>query len=386
MLRQACSICGDNRLVDVIDLGLHPCADTFLPKDYVVAGGPDQVWPLIVCECSSCKHVQTKFEVAQDVRYRDHEYSFVSSHSANYKRYWDDFAAKRVVSGDRVLEIGCNDGYLLEACMKLGCTVFGVDPSPNMVSIAAARGIAVTCAYFEQIGLSMAPNSVDVVIANNVLNHIDDLSSCMLAVKHVLASKGRFVVQVPSWGWMVRNDALDQIYHEHVHYFTESSLRKLGTLHGLQLVSVELAKFHGESLVATFTTSSTPTIVTDQSLDYQRAFVAMENKRRSTVHLVEGAVSLGKTVLALGASAKGNTFLNYARLTNKQISYVLDVSDLKIGKYTPLSRIPIVHEEMISEIKHPVILTTTWNLPKTVLDNLRRLNSRVTILGDDHGE
>lgn len=380
--RVNCAICGDQRLKDVIDLGEHPCADYFVNvKDLQTS---DPTWRLIVTRCDACGHAQTKNIVSRVTRYEENEYSFVSSHSISNRNYWDRLALETVTSDERVLEFGCNDGYFLEACRKKGCVVRGVDPSSVMVDLARSRGIDVTCGYFEDIVLER--ETYDIVFASNVLNHVDDLSRCFEQTRSILKDGGRFVVQVPDWRWMIDTAALDQIYHEHVHYFTADSLRLLARSHGFVVSSHQEVDFHGRSLLMCFVVddvrherdlTSTRSITEGEMIESLERFT---QKTREINEIVTRAHVENRDVFALGASAKGNTLLNCADLTWENMTAVLDISDRKVGKYTPKTRIPILNEAVIASTYRPLIITTTPNLPNSVHINLRKLNAQVEII------
>lgn len=378
MLKTCCSICKTTNLIDVLDLGMHPCADLFVNDTDKQNGIADKVWPLIICECKSCGHIQTKYKISQDTRYKEYEYSFVSSHSKSYCDYWDRFAIDNIVPGENVLEIGCNDGYLLNACKKIGCKILGIDPSPNMVSLAKQRGLDVICGYFEQTEIKQ--KTYDVIIANNVVNHIDDLETCMNAVKKSLKKEGRFIVQIPDCDWMFRSNMFDQIYHEHVHYFTEKSLTNLASLYGFEVKKIQHVDFHGKSLLVTMKIDSKyKKSFTNHcnEFDFDSLSNFIQTKRRNVISKINDTLINGRKIVTLGASAKGNTFLNYIGLTSKDIECVLEVSSLKLNKFTPLSRIKICSEDKIKEFRDPLVLVTTWNLPMHVQEKLLSINPTI---------
>lgn len=378
MWRKYCGICENAYPTEVLNLGMHPCADLFVNQTDICEGIEDKIWPLIVCECKTCGHIQTKYEVSQDTRYRDYEYSFVSSHSKSYCDYWDNFAKQFVTFGDDVLELGCNDGYLLSVCKNMGCKTLGVDPSPNMAKIAKQRGLDIICGYFESANIES--NKFNVIIANNVLNHIDDLKKCLQLVHKSLVTGGKFVIQVPDWEWMVESNLFDQIYHEHVHYFTQKSIENLAQLHGFFVSNIEQVNFHGKSLLATLIKDNLvkkPITNYSGQLQYSNLAKHIKSVRLKTLQKINQTLSQNREIVALGASAKGNTFLNYIGLSCKDITGILEVSDLKIGKYTAMSRIKIFEEDKIRELHNPLILLTTWNLPKIVQQKLLEKNPTI---------
>ena len=360
---------------------MHPCADTFVSRGQYA--GCDKVWPLIVCMCENCGHVQTRYRVSQDTRYKETEYSFVSSHSESYRKYWNEFALKHTNPGQTIVELGCNDGYLLKKCEDNGCHAFGIDPSEAMVTIALARGLDVFCGYFED-GIISRDNCVDLLIACNVLNHVDNIQRCMETAFNVLKDDGRFVIQVPSWSWMVENGGFDQVYHEHVHYFSVASMASMAKRFGFTMTDVELVNFHGVSMVVTLRKGDVASSC-DVGTHPDVATITIASKKFDThVERLQSELfalrAVGRTVFTLGASAKGNTLLTCAHATHREVKAVLEVSDRKIDKFTPLSRIPIVDEGTLAMHNDPVVVLTTRNLPTSVVNNLKRINPTTEVL------
>ena len=382
MLRERCIGCLSS-VTEVVDLGMHPFADRFISAEN--AGSADQLFPLVVDRCPTCGLAQSRTITNPEERYAD--YSYVSSHSATSRKHWDDFAqemSKGLDVGDLIVEIGSNDGYLCEAFQKLGRRAIGVDPSEEMVALAKARGVETYCDFLDDkyvaTWIKKQHGAVKLVVANNVLNHADDLVNFLAAVRLLLDDSGTFVFQVPSWWVIVESLNFDQVYHEHVTYWSERSVVEVLRRHGLYVFDVEQVNYHGTSLrVHAAKNTSRPGIGTAVEVDtdwvsLQKVVTTRRNDFLRRVLDVKGPI------VAAGASAKGNTFLNWHHLDRSLVTAVTDVSEHKIGKLTPGTRIPIVQDESLEHMTSPTVIVTTWNLADVIKPILTKINPNVKFM------
>ena len=187
MFRTVCVVCGSSKLDSIIDLGLHPFADTFIEKSR--ASEPESVYPLICDLCNVCGQIQTKCSTDPIDRYSGHNYSYTSSNSTFSRNHWDQYCidvSKIVPLGKRslVVEIGSNDGFLAAKFLTRGHRVVGVDASPYMVDLAKERDIHTILGLFDsnisgssnnsphtaiQLGLLQISISVDCLLVRILL-------------------------------------------------------------------------------------------------------------------------------------------------------------------------------------------------------------------------
>jgi SAM-dependent methyltransferase len=150
------------------------------------------------------------------------------------------------------VEIGSNDGYLINHFNQPSTKAIGVDTSADMCKIAQERGVDTVNALFgTDVGaaLEVAHGPASVIMANNVFNHANDPVGFAKAVADLLAPDGVFVFEVPYWGWMVTNGKFpDMTYHEHPTYFTIKMAQNVLAKAGLSIASYELVNYHGQSL------------------------------------------------------------------------------------------------------------------------------------------
>ena len=385
----------------IIDLGMHPYADSFIPQKDL--GRSEPVYPLQCGLDTETGHIKLMYETDPDQRYNLYPYSYTSSNSKVAREHWEDYAkhtAKKVnlQSSSNVIEIGSNDGFLSVQYKNMGCMVMGVDPSKAMADLAEEQGIPTYCTIFNlERALDLKPQlggSADLIVANNVFNHANDPVDFAKGVQELLSDTGTFVFQVPYWYNTITDEKFDQIYHEHPSYFTVKSACNLLSSVGLKVYDVEWVDYHGGSIrvyaskedreqtkeVQEFITKEEDANLFDP--EFYKEFMEKIKKKRylflSKLYRLKGE---GHPIVAVGAAAKGNTFLNYYNLDNSIIDYVTDTSEYKIGKYTPLSRIPIQTDAgVFSKYDEVYAIILSWNISDLIKDKLKAINKNIKFL------
>jgi SAM-dependent methyltransferase len=405
MFRTECLCCGSAELREVINLGMHPMADSFIPADRLAE--PDKVY-LLVCDfCARCGQIQNRTVTTPEERYVALDYSYTSAHSKTSRDHWTDYAhhvARQVGlrHNDTVVEIGSNDGFLSACFAEAGCRVLGVDASPPMAALAAQRRVETVTALFNdgsipriRARLSQPPK---LIIANNVYNHADDPLGFTKAVKALLAKDGTFVFELPYWAISVREHRFDMIYHEHVNWFTVTYARNLAKRANLKVVHVEEVDYHGGS-IRVFVQHDGSTVPGIEGVSDLEEYVERETNEdlfsAETYHAYSKGVrerrnrflahvyslkNRGEAIVCVGAAAKGNTFLNFYNLDASVIDCVTDTSPSKIGKFTPRTRIPIAPDDTLARYDRVHAIITSWNLSAFLRGVLLKINPRVQFL------
>ena len=388
----------------IIDLGMHPYADTFISKDQVQISEP--VYPLQCMLDEVTGHISLKYETSSDERYNLYDYSYTSANSKFSRDHWDSFASD--VSNNifwettgKILEIGSNDGYLCQQFKSIGHNVIGIDPSRKMKELAKERDVTTLCRLFnydQSCKINKAFGKFDLVVANNVFNHANDPIDFALGVKNILTDKGVFVFEVPYWYNTIKDKRFDQIYHEHPSYFTVKSSFELLKQIGLYVYDVRWVDYHGGSIRVFAKKSdnkSADTIVQEYidketklglfDVDMYKKF--MQDITKSRNQFLKKIYSLDTSenpIIGIGAAAKANTFLNFYNLDSSVIKYITDTSEHKKGKYTPLTRIPIVEDEILSKYKEPYVLILSWNISHILKDILKKINPNIRFINLDN--
>jgi hypothetical protein len=239
-----CRVCKSRHLTEVADFGMTPLANNYITdKELDLA---ETFYPLQVNACDDCGNIQLAHVVDPSLLFK--EYLYVSSTSPVFVKHFEDFAKEYVKEfhPKDIIDIGGNDGILLKPFEKLGCEVLNIDPAENIES-----QIPTMRAFFS---LEVARDALiwfgqaDLITATNVFAHIDDLDDVVEGVKVLLAENGQFMVEVCNLDQMLESGTFDLIYHEHLNYWTEQTLKTFFELRGMKVVKVEHIPVHGGSL------------------------------------------------------------------------------------------------------------------------------------------
>ena len=382
----------------VIDLGMHPFADTFISEDQLCLSEP--VYPLQCTLDTDSGELKLKYETRDDERYNLYSYSYTSSNSKFSRQHWDEYAteiSEYLPKGCKVLEVGSNDGFLTKKLIMKGYQAKGVDPSSAMVSLASDRGVSTYNMLFnfensKQIKRDFG--TVSAIVANNVFNHANNPDDFVKSVGNLLDEGGLFIYELPYWLCTIRDKKFDQIYHEHVTYFTVKYSYNLLQKHGFQLKKVDVVDYHGGSLriVAKKQEGSElneeikDMILREEEYGlfdrkmYKEFMLSITKERNSFMSKIYEIKKNGFPIIGVGAAAKANTFLNFYNMDNSILDYITDVSEHKKGKYTPLTRIPIVGDEIFAQYGKVYALILSWNISDLLLEKIRQINKNVEFL------
>lgn len=369
-----------------LPMGEHPPANSFVrPQDL---NKQQPTYPLDTQACLSCGLIQVDDQLPPG--FFEH-YLYVPSGASTMHLHFAELAniLRWEAGSDLIVDIGCNDGLLLSACNKMGCTTIGVDPAANLAEIAKRRGVSVEVGYFTSDAASSLlarHGPARVIVTTNTFNHIGDLHDFMSGVVQWLALDGVFVVEVPWAKDLLVNNEFDTVYHEHVSEFSLLSFVKLGAFFNLEVVDVHRLGVHGGSMRIFMKRSSTapqPAPVVARMLAEEKAagllspdsydeFAKRVGRiRLELVSMLMDLKSQGLRIAGYGAPAKGNTLLNYFDIGPDILDFLVDRNPLKQGLYSPGMKIPILSTDAIEEEKPDVLLVLAWNF----FDEIRQQQS-----------
>jgi len=362
---------------------------------------PEPSFPLELALCGNCSLAQI-LETVDPALLFNSEYPYYSSYSdtlLDHSRAHaaDLIASRRLNDSSLVVEVASNDGYMLRNFLERGIPVLGIDPAPGPASTAAGLGIRTIPDFFtEELGRSLAGEGVraDVIIANNVLAHVADTNGFVRGLAAILAPDGVLSVEVPYLGDLVRGCAFDTIYHEHLCYFSLTSLDALFRRHGLFLRRVARLPIHGGTLRVYVGREDEPGDDVLALLEEERSsgltqpafFDAFAARVESAVGRLAGLLgelrSAGKTIAAYGAAAKGAILLNYAGIGPEIIDFVVDRNPHKQGWLMPGVDIPILDPAELRVRSPDYLLILPWNLEAEILaqqEGYRRAGGRFIV-------
>lgn len=377
-----CRFCGHKLSHTFADLGLSPLSNEYLTADDLDRG--QMFYPLKVRVCEKCFLAQTALYQRPEQIFGEYQYfsSYSESWLAHCRAYVDYIIPRlSLTPAGHVLEIVCNDGYLLQYFRPYGIPVKGIEPAENVAAEARAKGIEVECCFFgagTARDIASRDGLYDLVIGNNVLAHVPDINSFVEGLGIVLAPKGTITMEFPHLLQLIEQCQFDTIYHEHFHYLSLGTVQRIFEAHGLIIYDVEELPTHGGSLRIYAAhreygqicmRNAVRTLLTreqDFGLEDIQSYASFSKKiqkiKLDTLRQLSEWKQSGKRVAAFGAAAKGNTFLNYCGIKNDLIDFVVDSNPHKQGLYLPGSLIPIVGREALWEYKPDYLLILPWNL------------------------
>lgn len=376
LLDMACRGCGAREVELFLDLGEQPHCNRLVPA--ALAGAREPHYPLRTGFCRACTLVQIDHTIPKESMFTS--YPYVSGTTKTLPAHFQETSDRLVATyglkpGALVVDIGSNDGTWLKQYAPHALSVLGIDPAANVVELALANGVETWVRFFneataDEILAKKGPASL--VTAAGVFFHLEELHSVVRGVDRLIGDDGIFVVQAIYLGGMLENTAFDQIYHEHLVYYTLRSLEGLLARHGLEVFDARLVAIHGGSLeVHVARRGRRPVGGAVGALREAEArngygelatYHAFADKvwrlRDDLLALLRRYKAAGKTVYALGAPAKGATLVNSFGIGPDLVAKATERNPLKIGHLMPGSRIPIIDE---AGARPDAYLVLAWN-------------------------
>jgi len=390
MIRRSCRFCGTYLQRVFVDLGVSPLANAFLQPDQLNQMEP--FYPLRVYVCDRCFLVQLEEFAGPACLFQNYAYfsSYAESWLQHAKAYVDMIIARfELTPSSQVLEVGSNDGYLLQYFREKEVPVLGIEPAENVAAVALKKGIATKVAFFgEETARRLANDGIqaDLIVANNVLAQVPTLNDFVRGLQIVLGPRGVITLEFPHVLRLIADRQFDTIYHEHFSYFSFLTVDEIFGTHGLTLFDVEELPTHGGSLriyachrddASKAVTSRVTEISAREKaagLTCLDAYLGFAESVKETKHklldFLITAKQAGKSVVGYGAPAKGNTLLNYSGIRSDFIDYTVDRSPHKQGHFLPGTHIPIYHPDRIKETRPDYLLILPWNLKEEIMEQI----------------
>ncbi len=386
-----CRFCNSLLSHEFVDLINAPPSNSFLERGQL--NEPEVFYPLRLFVCEKCFLVQIdEYKKSDEIFSEDYAYfSSFSSTWLNHARDYVDSICERLSLDSKsfVIEIGSNDGYLLQYFQERKIPCLGIEPTKGTAQAAREKGIDVLEDFFGTFlanSIDSQGKKADLLIGNNVLAHVPDINDFVRGLKVALKDTGTITMEFPHLMRLVEGNQFDTIYHEHFSYFSLFTVQKIFSAHGLDLFGVEELETHGGSLRiyaghAGRSSNGNPENIERllekersvgmHSLSYYQNFQdRVDRVKNDLVSFLIEQKRMGKRVVAYGAAAKGNTLLNYCGIRSDLISFIVDISPHKQGKFLPGSHVPIVAEKAIIEVKPDYVLILPWNIMNEIMEQL----------------
>jgi len=385
-----CQICG-TATVPGLDIGPQPVGDLVLSRAQL--NRPEVMYPMQLHHCGNCGLTQLGYIVNPRVVYKN--FPFVSGTTRTATQHLQSLPPRLVemmglTSRSLAVDIGSNDGTLLQAFRPSGVRILGVDPSGDPVRIALEHGIPTMHAFFDDETVTTILEEhghADAITACGVFGHIADLAGLMRAVTRLLAPHGVFATDSQYWLDTLLRRHYDNMFHQHLRYYSMKPLMHLFAQYGLEAFDVERSEVYGGSIrvfaARRGVRSVSPRVRELLELENterlcepetnERFAADIADRRRILFDRAHALVRGGRKVIGIGAPAKAATVCNYCRLGPEMISYITEVNPLRIGKYLPGVRIPIIDEERMFDDPSPAdaAVLFAWNYKDEIVPRLR---------------
>ena len=379
-----CLVCND-RFNPFVDFGDMPIANAFSLKEELFN---EYTFAMKVGFCEKCNMVQLVEQPDREKMFHEN-YAFFSSTSNYMINHFNDFASS-VISlqglneNSFVLEVGCNDGIMLQSFLSNKIPCLGIEPSQNVANVAMEKGIEVITEFFDQPlaqHISKMHQKADAILSANVMCHIPYIHSIYDGVKFLLKDDGVFIFEDPYLGEIIEKTSFDQIYDEHVFLFSALSISYIANAHDLELVDVEPQITHGGSMRYTIAhkglkeVSQNVNRLIEQEksigLDNQHAYMnftkSVDKIKDDLISLLTKLKNEGKKVVAYGATSKSTTVTNYFGITPDLVDCIYDTTPIKQNKYSPGAHIPVLPYNQFRESNPDYVLLFAWNHAEEIM-------------------
>lgn len=383
-----CLIC-ESEYHPFIDFGQMPVANAFRSKEEMKN---EYKFPMKVGFCCKCKMVQLVDQPDREMMFHEN-YAFFSSTSNYMKEHFKKFAdsvsqLQALNKSSFVVEIGSNDGIMLQNFINDKIPCLGVEPSKNVAEVARQKGIEIVTEFFD-LALSekivQSHGKADVILSANVMCHIPYIHSIYEGVKALLKEDGVFIFEDPYLGEVIEKSSFDQIYDEHVFLFSALSVSHLANTHDLELIDVAHQETHGGSMRYTLAHKgeriASPNVAEllakeraiglDNEMAYSGFADNVDRIKEDLIKLLEQLKGEGKKVVAYGATSKSTTVTNYFGITFELVECIYDTTPIKQNKFSPGAHIPVLPYDQFRASNPDYVLLFAWNHATEIMEKER---------------
>lgn len=389
MILNNCRVCKSTKLKSVISLLNQPLANNLCDKP----NEKIKLYPLDLMRCERCYNCQ--LSIAVDNKKLFSKYFYKSSISYDLKKHFDNACKKYIKKfnfkkNSYIMDIGSNDGVgLIPFKKRKYLNLFGVEPAANLCNLTRNLKIKTYNSFLNSKIAKKNLKKFDLITASNVFAHVNNIHSLTKNIFSILKDDGVFILEVQYLLNMVKDGSFDNIYHEHVNYWSLTTLVYFFKKINATVFDVEIIETHGGSIRVYVKNDfnnkykierNVKSILNKEAINnidnikfFKRFKYKIKNRKISIKKILLSYQRKNKTIVGYGAPAKATTLINYFNI-KKYISYIIDDNDLKNKKFIPNTSIQILSNPKNSKID--LILVFAWNYFKLIKKNNKKLSKK----------
>ena len=393
--RNDCRLCGDKKLKSIISLTSTPPANAFITKEQI--NNKQACFPLEVFFCENCSHVQMLDIIDPKILFEN--YVYISGTSPVFINHFQDYANNVIkkfpeLQKKFVIDIGSNDGTLLRFFKEAGFSVLGIDPAKDIARRANELGIETVTGFISSElakKIRKEKGRAQIITANNVFAHSDDLKAIVESVSILLDDSGIFIIEVSYLLDVLEKNLFDTIYHEHLAYHSIKPLSNFFLQNDFELIDILRVNSHGGSVRVIVQKKSGSHPISQSVSDILKLEKEMKLDKIETYYIFSENIKTlkeelqlllnnlkedGKSIAAFGAPAKATTLMYHFDIGPEIIDFIVDDSPLKQGLFSPGKHIEIVSSSEIEKRNPDYLLILAWNFSESIMKKHSDFKSR----------
>ena len=390
VLLKCCRLCGNKSIIKVFDLGNTPLANSYSNKN---VSNKLRKYPLSLHLCNDCGHLQLSHSINPKKMFSNYLYKTNTSYKnfLHFKNYAKKI--KKIFRGKhgKILDIASNDGTFLNFFNKKKFFRVGIDPAKNLKKLTTSKGIIQIDDFFTEkisVKIKREYQKFDIITANHVCAHVEDLNDFFKGVKNLLKDDGIFIFEVSYRGSVLKKNTFDTIYHEHLDYHALYPISKFIKKFNLKLFDFEITEAQGGSLrvyVSKNLRIRNQKKINNQLIKEKKIYklfnintykIFKEKINNCKVQLLKILKDFDKknyNIAGYGAAAKTTTLLNYFNLNkNKTIKFIFDDNKLKQGLYLPGTQIKILDPRYLFQKNLDILIIFAWNYSDIIIKSIKK--------------
>lgn len=389
-----CRLCDSKKLSKVFNLGKTPLANSYTKKNL---SKKLKKYPLGLNLCNSCGHLQLTYSIKPDKMFINYLYKTNTSYKnfLHFKNYASKIKKLYKNKNGKILDIASNDGTFLSFFNKKNFFRLGIDPAKNLKKEANKKGIIQIDNFFTKKNsekIKRKFQQFDIITANHVCAHVENLNDFFKGVKNLLKDDGIFIFEVSYRGSVIKKNTFDTIYHEHLDYHALFPISRFLKKFGLHLFNFELTDAQGGSL-RVYASKNPKSIkvkkirnqIRKEKNNYKLFNKYTYNKfekkildcKKEIQKIIRSFENKNLNIAGYGAAAKTTTFLNYFELSeNKIIKNIYDDNILKQKLYLPGTTIKILSPKNLDLKKLDILIIFAWNYSEIIIKKIKKKFSR----------